>query len=57
MPPMATKNDMGVDEVPPELQGLNWVETTLIQLAKPFLVGDIFHNGSYIVSVLINSVN
>uniref|UniRef100_A0A914X0K6 DUF6570 domain-containing protein n=1 Tax=Plectus sambesii TaxID=2011161 RepID=A0A914X0K6_9BILA len=36
IPPMAAVNDMGVDEVPPELQGLNWVETMLIQRAKPF---------------------
>uniref|UniRef100_A0A914W3E2 DUF6570 domain-containing protein n=1 Tax=Plectus sambesii TaxID=2011161 RepID=A0A914W3E2_9BILA len=36
MPPMTAANGMGVDEVPPELQDLNWVETVLVQLAKPF---------------------
>uniref|UniRef100_A0A914WTV5 DUF6570 domain-containing protein n=1 Tax=Plectus sambesii TaxID=2011161 RepID=A0A914WTV5_9BILA len=36
MPPMAAANGMGVDEVPLQLQELNWVETMLIQLAKPF---------------------
>lgn len=38
MPPMAAANGMGVDEVPLQLQELNWVETMLIQLAKPFQV-------------------
>uniref|UniRef100_A0A914XIB8 DUF6570 domain-containing protein n=1 Tax=Plectus sambesii TaxID=2011161 RepID=A0A914XIB8_9BILA len=36
IPPLAAKNGMDVDEVPSELQGLNWVETILIQLVKPF---------------------